>query len=383
MKKVAVLGSTGSIGRQALEVIRRHPEEFSVDVLCARANGALLLEQAYAYRPSLVALEDERAANAIRDGLPAGTKLCSGKDSILEACNSPGTDIVLIATSGFSGLSPLIECIRNKKRIALANKESIVCGGEVVQQMLRQHGQRIYPIDSEHSGVFQCLQGIQRKELSRILLTASGGPFRKLPAAEFQNITAAMALQHPRWSMGPKITVDSATLMNKGFEVIEACHLFDMPIESIDVLVHPQSVVHALIQTVDGCLLAQLGEPDMRTAIQYALTYPARLQSGVKPLSLTEWGALHFEKPDMQRFPCLRLAYDAMQAGGVMSVVLSAANEVAVQWFLEGKLSFTAIPATIEFAMQKLDNILKPGLQDIYDADGWTRELLLSRGPAQ
>lgn len=376
MKKIAVLGSTGSIGRQSLEVIRRHPDAFAVDVLAAQSNAELLLEQAWTYRPSLVALVEEDAASQIKGQLPPDTRLVTGEDSLIAGCNSVSTDIVLIATMGFSGLAPLIECIRNGKRIALANKESIVCGGELVQQLLREHSQRIYPVDSEHSGVFQCLQGIQRKELKRILLTASGGPFRTLPADQFQNITAAQALKHPRWSMGPKITVDSASLMNKGFEIMEACWLFDMPIGAIDVLIHPESIVHALIETVDGCVLAQLGAHDMRAAIQYALSFPARMESGIAPLDLSEWGALHFEKPDTGRFPCLRLAYDAMHAGGVMPVVLNAANEVAVGWFLQGKLPFTGIPATIEAAMERVDNVLKPCLQDIYDTDAWTREML-------
>ena len=380
MNRIAVLGSTGSVGTQALSVIDRHPDKFRVVALTAHSNADLLIEQAHRYRPAFVGLTAAKDEKAIKGRLPASTALCVGDGCLSEAAALEQADTVLIATVGFSGLPPLMRSIRTNKRIALANKESIVCGGSIVMSALKAHGQRIYPIDSEHSAIFQCLEALPDKNaLSRIILTASGGPFRNTPAEELSRITPEQAVRHPRWNMGKKISVDSATLMNKGFEVIEAHWLFGAPVDAIDVVVHPESIVHSLIELKDGSVLAQLGVPDMRVAIQYALSHPDRLPSGVEKLDLIGLNSLHFEAPQKEKFPCLGLAYAALQAGGVMPAVLNAANEVAVDLFLQGRIGFTDIPRTIEYAMSRAQNVSAPSLEDICQTDADTRALLLHR----
>lgn len=377
MNRISLLGSTGSVGTQALQVIERHPDIFRVAALTAHANAELLIEQAHKYRPALVGLVRANDEAGIRARLPQGTRLVTGEACLIEAAALEAADTVLIATVGFSGLPPLMECIRGNKRIALANKESIVCGGNVVMSALKAHGQRIYPIDSEHSAIFQCMEALHdRAGLKRIILTASGGPFRNTPAEELKSITPEQAVRHPRWNMGKKISVDSATLMNKGFEVIEARWLFGAPVEAIEVVVHPESIVHSLIELTDGSVIGQLGVPDMRVAIQYALSHPDRIESGVDTLDLIKLGALHFEAPNRVKFPCLGLAYAALEAGGVMPTVLNAANEIAVELFLNKAVRFTDIPALIEYAMEKAKNTASPSLEDIYAADGWTRAFL-------
>ena len=383
MIRIAVLGSTGSVGTQALEVIDRHPGKFSVAALTAHSNAELLIGQAHKYRPAFVGLTAAKDEKAIRERLPSGTALCVGEDCLVEAAALEEADTVLIATVGFSGLPPLMRSIQTDKRIALANKESIVCGGSVVMSALKEHGQCIYPIDSEHSAIFQCMEALSdEKALSRIVLTASGGPFRNTPAEQLHGITPGQAVRHPRWNMGKKISVDSATLMNKGFEVIEAHWLFGAPVDAIDVVIHPESIVHSLIELKDGSVLAQLGVPDMRVAIQYALSHPERLESGVARLDLIALASLHFEAPQEEKFPCLGLAYEALRAGGVMPAVLNAANEVAVDLFLNGRIGFTDIPRTIEYAMSRAPGVPLPSLDDICQADAVTRALLHNRRAA-
>lgn len=374
MNRISLLGSTGSVGTQALQVIDRHPGEFRIVALTAHSNAELLIEQAHKYRPEFIGLVHAKDEKAIRAKLPESTALCVGERCLTEAAGLDTADTVLIATVGFSGLPPLMRTIRTDKRIALANKESIVCGGNVVMAALEQNNQRIFPIDSEHSAIFQCMEALREPAaLSRIILTASGGPFRNTPAEAFASITPEQAVRHPSWNMGKKISVDSATLMNKGFEVIEARWLFNMPVGAIDVVVHPQSIVHSLIELTDGSVLAQMGVPDMRVAIQYALSHPKRLKSGVGRLDLANLKTLHFESPDKERFPCLNLAYAALEAGGVMPAVLNAANEIAVDMFLHRRIRFTDIPVLIEYAMSKAENISSPALDDIYQTDAWTR----------
>ena len=383
MNRIALLGSTGSVGTQALQVIDRHPEEFRIVALTAHSNAERLIEQAHKYKPAFAGLVRAKDEKTIKAQLPPSTTLCVGEQCLEEAAALAQADTVLIATVGFSGLPPLMQSIKSNKRIALANKESIVCGGNIVMSALAEHNQRIYPIDSEHSAIFQCMEALHdSKALSRIILTASGGPFRDTPIDELPGITPEQAVRHPSWNMGKKISVDSATLMNKGFEVIEARWLFNASVDAIDVVVHPQSIVHSLIELTDGSVLAQLGVPDMRVAIQYALSHPHRYPSGVDRLDLAKLQSLHFEEPKRDKFPCLNLAYKALEAGGVMPAVLNAANEIAVDLFLNKRIRFTDIPVLIEYAMFKAQNISSPSLSDIYQTDAWTRAYMTAEYPA-
>lgn len=371
-----MLGCTGSIGRQTLSVVDAHPEEFTVTALSADKNTEALLPLIKKYRPKAVALRDERAAVRLKNELPRGVELLAGESASAEAAAHPDADAVVVAVLGMAALPSLLSAIRAKKHIALANKESIVCGGELVQSELKAHDQTIYPIDSEQSAIFQCLQGIAPGGVERLILTASGGAFRSWSLAEMSAATPEQALQHPNWDMGRKITIDSATLINKGLEVIEAHYLFGVPAERIGVLLHPQSIVHSLVETVDGSLLAQLSTPDMRLAIQYALTYPQRLPSRVTKLDLTAT-PLEFSKPDRARFPGLPLAYDALKAGGTAPTVYNASNEAAVELFFMRKLGFLDIARKVEAALAAIPNVSRPALEDIYEADRRAREFVM------
>lgn len=368
-KRVAILGSTGSIGRQALEVIERFPDRLEVAALTARRDAPALFAQAARFRPRRIALADPDA-DVTASPVPCGV----GPEAILEIARAPDVDLVLVAVVGTAGLSPTLAALEAGKEVALATKEALVTGGHLVKAAAAASGARLLPIDSEHSAILQCVRGSRHAEIERIILTASGGPFVDRPAQEMATITPEEALRHPTWRMGPKITVDSATLMNKGLELIEACWLFDLPPSRVEVMIHRQSIVHSLVEFQDGATLAQLSPPDMRLPIQYALLYPERPPSALPRLNLARVGALTFEAPDPERFPCLRLAVAAAEAGGSLPAVMSAANEEAVGHFLAGRIRFDAIAVLIEEAMQAHETVPKPSVAEVLAADAWARE---------
>jgi 1-deoxy-D-xylulose-5-phosphate reductoisomerase len=375
MRRVVILGSTGSIGRNALDVLRRLRGSFSVCGLTAHRNVELLRQQAEEFAPRLVVCADQELAGQLK---LAGTKVAVGPQGLVQAATLPQADIVLNALVGAAGLTPTVEAIKAGKRLALANKESLVIGGELVMGMLAERGGQLIPVDSEHSAIFQCLQKQERGDVNRLILTASGGPFLKLSPEELGSVSPGQALSHPTWEMGQKVTIDSATLMNKGLEVIEAHWLFGTPISKIEVLIHQQSIVHSLVEFSDNSILAQLSLPDMRLPIQYALTYPDREQSPQASLDLAQVGALTFQRPDREQFPCLQLAYDAAETGGTMPAVLNAANEVAVQAFLSGEMGFTEIPGLIRRTMERHHLVDHPDLAGILTADDWARGMAKS-----
>ena len=367
---VAILGSTGSIGTQTLDVIDRHSELFEVYALTAHSNIDLLVEQAKRYRPEVVAIADERHYKTLRealDGLPV--KVFAGADSICQIAAMSPIDTVVTAMVGYSGLLPTVKAIEAGKKIALANKETLVVAGELVTDLALRNRVDIVPIDSEHSAIFQCLVGENENSVEKLILTASGGAFRDTPKDDLRLATAADALRHPTWKMGAKITIDSATMMNKGFEVIEARWLFDIPIDKIEVIIHPQSIVHSMVQFCDGSIKAQLGQPDMRHPIQYALTFPDRLNAQVKRANLADIHQLTFEKPDYEKFRNLGLAYDALRRGGNIPCILNAANEVAVDAFLKGKIGFFAMSDIIEQTISETAFISSPTLDDYIATD--------------
>lgn len=367
---VAILGSTGSIGTQTLDVIDRHSELFEVYALTAHSNIDLLVEQARIYRPEVVAIADERHYKTLRealDGLPV--KVFAGADSICQIAAMSPIDTVVTAMVGYSGLLPTVRAIEAGKKIALANKETLVVAGELVTDLALRNRVDIVPIDSEHSAIFQCLVGENENSVEKLILTASGGAFRDTPKDDLRLATAADALRHPTWKMGAKITIDSATMMNKGFEVIEARWLFDIPIDKIEVIIHPQSIVHSMVQFCDGSIKAQLGQPDMRHPIQYALTFPDRLNAQVERANLADIHQLTFEKPDYEKFRNLRLAYDALRRGGNIPCILNAANEVAVDAFLKGKIGFFAMSDIIEQTISETAFISSPTLDDYIATD--------------
>ena len=376
MKQIAILGSTGSIGTQTLDVVRQHPNEFSVYALSAHRSVDLLIQQALEFNPAVVCIADESCYARLRDALSdLPIKVMAGMDAIAQMVTMPDIDVVVAAMVGYAGLRPTMEAIRAKKTIALANKETLVVAGEIICRLAQHYKVPILPVDSEHSAIFQSLVGESRDSIEKLLLTASGGPFRTLTYEQMQHVTAAQALQHPNWEMGAKITIDSASMMNKGFEVIEARWLFDIPVDKIQVLVHPQSVVHSAVQFVDGSVKAQLGTPDMRMPIQYALTYPERWQSDVPRLDLFATKQLTFEEPDMQRFPNLRLAYEAIEKGGNMPCILNAANEVVNLAFREGKCGFLQMSEVIAETMVKTAFILDPTYEDYVLTDTEARRI--------
>ena len=376
-RKVAVFGSTGSIGRQSLDVIAACGMRAAA--LAANSSVKRMEEQARQFRPSIAALADEKAAADLRVRLAdTNVHVLSGLEGVLEAATFSGADTVIAALVGMAGLRPTLASIREGKRVCLANKETLVCAGPLVLEEARDYGARLYPVDSEHSAIFQCLEGNRdRGEVKRLILTCSGGPFYGRKREELVDITVEDALKHPNWSMGAKITVDSATLMNKGLEVIEAMHLYHMPVEKISVVIHRESIIHSLVEYCDNAMLAQMGAPDMRLPIQYALTYPVRAPGPSTPLDLWNCGPLTFGTPDLEAFPCLALALEAARTGGTAGAILNGANEGAVAQFLAGKIGFLDIPAKVEKALSRIKAVQNPGMQDILDADRAAREAVL------
>jgi 1-deoxy-D-xylulose-5-phosphate reductoisomerase len=375
VKRLAILGSTGSIGGSALSVVDAHPDRLSVVALAAGRRGALLAEQIAKYRPAVAAIAADEDLPLIEDAAAAvQARAVAGAPGLVDAATHPDVDIVLCATSGTAALEAVLAAIDAGKAIALANKEVLVMAGRLVTDAARRRGVPLLPVDSEHNAIHQCLHGRDASEVRRLILTASGGPFRTWPAAWLDRAKPDDALRHPTWQMGRKITIDSATLMNKGLEVIEAHWLFGVPASRIDVVVHPQSIVHSLVELTDGSTIAQLGVTDMRLPIQYAFSYPERWEGALAPLDLTSAGALEFLEPDRERFPCLGLAYRALDAGGTMMVVLNTANEVAVEGFLAGRLPFPAIARVIEGTMAAHDVQDAGTIGDVRAADRWARE---------
>ena len=377
MKRVVILGSTGSIGENALRVVDALPERLRVTGLAVQSDYRRMLEQAQAVGVEHVAVADEAAAERCRAEAPAGIMVHGGAGGVAELAALPDADVVLCAVVGMAGLLPVLAALGEGHDVALATKEVLVSAGGLVTQAAQRSGARLLPVDSEHSAIFQCLQGSAEghSDVRRIVLTASGGPFASRPAADFERVTIAEALDHPRWQMGRKVTIDSATLMNKGLEIMEAHWLFGVPLSQVDVVIHRESIVHSLVEFVDGSLLAQMGPPDMRFAIQYALTFPERLDGGLPRLDLAEAGALHFEAPDAARFPCLGLAREAGQRGGTFPAVMNAANEVAVERFLAGKIPFPGIWNTVQRVLAEHDGTDNPDLQAVVEADAWARRV--------
>ncbi len=378
-KQIAILGSTGSIGTQALDVVRRNPDKFEVYAICANRSIDLLIQQAVEFMPEMVCIADDTYYPQLKEALAdLPIKTFAGADAIAEMVTMPSIDIVLAAMVGYAGLRPTMEAIKAGKTIALANKETLVVAGELMCELARKHRTPLLPVDSEHSAIFQCLVGEGNNEIEKILLTASGGPFRTKERSELLHVTAADALRHPNWDMGAKITIDSATMMNKGFEVIEAKWLFDVSIDKIQVLVHPQSIVHSAVQFADGSVKAQLGMPDMRLPIQYALTFPERIDSTFPRLDLLQMNNLTFEAPDLGKFRNLALAYEAMNRGGNMPCILNAANEVVVYAFLKDQCGFLEMSDIIETVMTKAPFIQKPTYEDYVQTDHLARHLAQS-----
>jgi 1-deoxy-D-xylulose-5-phosphate reductoisomerase len=373
-KKIALLGSTGSIGTSAVDVVTRHSDRFEISAIAASSSVDIMLSQIKALTPALACLADPDAAEELRRRLPHGcrTEIIDGMQGLLRVATMPEVDVVLAAIAGSAGLQPTFAALQAGKDVALANKESLVMAGELMMAQARQSGCRIIPVDSEHSAVYQLLQGRDTKNLSSIILTASGGPFLNKTLQELQQVTPTEALRHPRWDMGSKVTIDSASLMNKGLEVIEARWLFDIEPERIKVVVHPQSIVHSMVSFADGTVLAQLSQPDMRGPIAYALSCPERLETVMQPLDLVALGELSFLAPDTQRFPSLDLAFRALRQGGLMPAVMNAANEVAVENFCAGKLAFQAMPALTEAVMDSFSTNPEPLTMDrVIEADLW------------
>jgi 1-deoxy-D-xylulose-5-phosphate reductoisomerase len=375
MKNLAILGSTGSIGGNTLRIVERFPDRFTVSALAAKQNVALLAEQIQKFSPDVAAVFDEGTAGALKENLPRGARVAVlfGEAGYREAATLGSVDVVVSAMVGAAGLLPTLEAVKAGKTVALANKETLVMAGELVMRESMEKGVDILPVDSEHSAIFQSLLGHRRTDAARILLTASGGPFRNRPKHEFAEIQPEDALKHPTWKMGKKITIDSATLMNKGLEVIEAKYLFGLSHDQISVIIHPQSIVHSMVAYRDGSIIAQMGIPDMKGAIAYAISYPERLPLNQPLPDFEGIGALTFEKPDVEKFPCLALAYRAIRVGGTLPAVLNAANEVAVSAFLNERISFVQIPEMIQRAMETHSAIESPSLSEILEADQWAR----------
>lgn len=367
---IAVLGSTGSVGRQVLDVIDAHPKQFRVATLAARTASTSFLNQVRKYQPAVAAVST--TASTPFEG--AGRSY-AGAEGLLVAATFAGVDIAVVATSGHDAIGPTIQAIGLGKTIALANKEILVCAGNLIMPLAQQRGVEVRPVDSEHSAIWQSLNGSRQSDVRRIVLTASGGPFRQRSLSDLESVSIEDALAHPTWSMGGKITIDSATMMNKGLEVIEAHWLFGLPYERIDVLIHPESIVHSLVEFVDGSQIAQLGVPDMRTPIQYALSFPSRLERSGDRLDLAKCRQLTFEAPDEARFPCLRLAREAGIAGGTYPTALSAADDVAVAAFLDGQVRFSDIPLVIESVIDRHESVTEPALEDILNVDKWARKV--------
>ncbi len=376
MKNLSILGSTGSIGCNVLEIVNMFPERFTVKALAAKDNISALARQISRFRPEIAAVFDEAAAVLLKSAVPAGigVEILYGEEGYKAAASHASADLVVMAMVGAAGLMPTLSAVAAKKNIALANKETLVMAGDQVIEQAELNQVAILPIDSEHSAIFQCIEGNRKEDLNKIYLTASGGPFLSLPDRKFETIKPEDALNHPNWKMGKKISVDSATLMNKGLEVIEAKYLFGVSKEMIEVVIHPQSVIHSMVSFKDGTVMAQLGIPDMKAAIAYAMSYPERLALNQPEPDFARIGQLTFEKPDVKKFPCLALAYIACDAGKTLPAVLNAANEMAVAAFLENKISFTHIPEIINKTMEKHAVVSSPALGDIIEADLWARK---------
>ncbi|MDN4594463.1 1-deoxy-D-xylulose-5-phosphate reductoisomerase [Polycladomyces subterraneus] len=375
MRHLAILGSTGSIGTNTLAVAAEHPDQFEVMALAAGTNVEEMVRQVNRFRPRLVSMATKEAAEAVQSRVDAGVKVMWGDEGVMAVATHPDADYVVSALVGSRGLRPTLAAIEAGKAIGLANKETLVTAGHIVKKAAERAGVTIYPIDSEHSAIFQCLNGERHKDVHRIILTASGGAFRDWTREQLAEATPEAALKHPNWSMGAKVTIDSATMMNKGLEVIEAHWLFDLSYDRIDVVIHPESIIHSMVEFVDGAVMAQLGTPDMRVPIQYALTYPKRLSLSTKRLDWVELGSLHFRRADFDRYPCLRMAYEAGRIGGTMPTVLNAANEVAVERFLAREISFLEMEKVIERVMERHQPITEPSLEAIDEADRWARSV--------
>ncbi len=374
-KRILIMGATGSIGRQTLDVIENYPDQLQVVGLAANSNWELLAQQAEQFQAEAAALADEEAARQLREAAP-GLKVYGGDEDLEEIVRELNPDLVVAAISGLAGLPPIMTALEQRCDVALANKEPLVAAGQLVTTAASRAGVRLLPIDSEISAVFQCLQGEQIEDVEKVLLTASGGPFADYTKAQLSEVTAKQALDHPTWQMGPKVTIDSATLMNKGFEIFEMKWMFGLEFEQIEVVIHHQSIVHSLVQLRDGNLLAQLGQPDMRLPIQYALFYPERMSNQLARLNLADVGSLTFAAPDPEKFPCLRLAREAGRSGRSYPAVLNAADEVAVAWFLQDRIDFMDIPRLIEQALEEHEPFSVNNLTDVTTADQWTRDYL-------
>ncbi len=373
-KKVFILGSTGSIGVSTLDVIRLHQNSFEVVGLTANRNVELLQKQVKEFNPKFVAVRDKNSALQLKNVLSEDITLLIGDEGIASGTRDADYDILLSALVGFAGLKPTIEGIKRGKKIALANKETLVVAGEIITQLAKEFNSELIPVDSEHSAIFQCLIGEKHKEIEKLILTASGGPFFRKSKKELESVTIAEALNHPNWDMGSKVTIDSATMMNKGLEMIEAHWLFNLSPDRIDVTIHPQSIIHSMVEFIDGSIKAQLSKPDMRLPIQYALSYPERLPNSFTNTKLTEIAELTFFKPDLTKFKCLQLAFDVMEMGGTAPSILNAANEIAVEKFLNNEISFTAIPELIKEALDEIEIKSVGDLETIVECDSLTRE---------
>jgi len=378
MKVLSILGSTGSIGTQTLEVVRENPERFRVEALAANSDVDGLEAQVREYRPRITAIRDEQKYIELKNRVGGITKVVAGPEGVAEAATTEGADTVVSAIVGIAGLLPTYKAIAAGKNIALANKETLVTAGRIITEEVKKNKVSMLPVDSEHSAIFQSLQGSKQSEIAKLILTASGGPFRNKSLAELEKVTVKDALKHPNWTMGRKITIDSATLMNKGLEVIEARWLFDIMPDKIEVCVHPESIVHSAVEYIDGAVIAELGLPDMKLPIQYALTYPDRLTMGGRRLSLTETASLTFYKPDTGRFKCLELAIKALEMGDSACAVLNGANEEAVKLFLEEKIGFLDIGRLIEKTLDKHKTINNMNIDDVIALDRWSRETLIN-----
>ena len=373
---IAILGSTGSIGRQTLDIISEYPDKFTPYLLTANSSVDLLVEQARKYLPKYVIIADKKYYESVRNALAdINTKVLAGAEAITDAMNDPEIHTVVTAMVGYAGLSPTINAIKHGKNIALANKETLVVAGDLITRLLKNSDSKLYPVDSEHGAFWQCLAGEKHDDIYKLILTASGGPFRTKTKEELAHVTKEDALRHPNWNMGAKITIDSATMMNKGFEVMEAKWLFGIDLDKIEVVVHPQSIVHSMVEFIDGSVKAQLGLPDMRIPIRYALGFPERLYSDKQRMSVSDYVNLTFEKPDYEKFPMLQLAYEAAKAGGNVPCVLNAANEIAVDAFLKGKISFNGIAQLVENCLSKVDYIASPSYEDYVSTNQDARSL--------
>ena len=377
MKNIGILGSTGSIGTQTLNVINQFPDEFNVKYLSCQENIHLLIEQTKKYKPDTICILNERKKNALETALAnTKVKIISGRSALLELSKRNDIDLMMNALVGSSGMEPTIEALKAQVDVALSNKESLVMAGHIINKIIEKNAVNLFPVDSEHSAIWQCLIGEKKEQINKIILTGSGGPFRQKPIEDFNKIKLEDALKHPNWEMGNKITIDSASMMNKGLEVIEAHWLFNLAINEIEIIIHPQSIIHSMVEFRDGSIKAQLGLPDMKIPIQYALSYPNHLESNWKKIDFTKINDLTFEKPDLEKFPCIRLAYESLEEGGSFPVVLNKANDEVVFAFLNGMIHFTDIPNLIEEALNNHEFINTPDLETIIEISQWTTKFI-------